>query len=445
MAKVTISIPSVSWRGGRPRFTPGPETRRRYGVRGEDLKHPDGRWFSAEEAQAWVQQWRADRDKADQKARPRAALVKLRQAHLGPSLYTLAEAYFASPVITGGRQGKRETKPKAKNTVDFYRRGLKRIEDTDPELYHGPAAALRQTHCYGLYERIWQERGLATARAAMASMSVVLTWAMRAGKVPGLMVHPAKDLGMQTPEPRLRAASPSEVRQLVAASELAVYATQATGRHRLVARPEVGDMTILGVWTGQRQADRLTMTAAHLAAGRVVERQNKTKARVDFPQSPELVARIAAIKARRKGWDVEAMKLPLVVNSQTREPFAHGTTYANLFADVRRAAAAGIWRDRDGGLHIASSEAEKVIAAPAFAGWALEPMPSVADLTDQDLRDTCVTWLARAGNDPIRIAAVTGHSMVTIHAILKHYLVAHADYGDQAIAAAVAWFDQQTG
>lgn len=443
MAKVTITIPSVSWRGGRPRFTPGPETRRRYGVKGQDLKHPDGRWFTAEEAAAWVTQWRADRDRADAKARPKAALAKLRQAHLGPSLYTLGEAYFASPVVTGGFKGKRETKPKAANTVAFYRRGLKRIEDTDPDLFHGPAAALRQPHCRGLYERIWEERGLATARAAMASLSVVLSWAMRAGKVPGLMVHPAKDLGMQTPEPRLRAATPAEVRQLVAASELAVYPVQGKGWHELVALPEVGDMTIFGVWTGQRQADRLTMTATDLASGRVVERQNKTKARVDFPQSPELADRIAAIRARRKGWDVEAMKLPLVVNSQTRQPFTSGTTYAHMFARVRAAAAAGIWQDRAGQLHVASGEA--VAAAPAFAGWALAPMPSVGDLTDQDLRDTCVTWLARAGNDPIRIAAVTGHSMVTIHAILKHYLVAHADYGDQAIAAAVAWFDQQTG
>lgn len=445
MAKVTISIPSVSWRGGRPRFTPGPETRRRYGVKGEDLKHPDGRWFTAEEALAWVEQWKADRAAADGKARPRAAMAKIRRNHMGPSLASLAEAYFASPVVTGGRQGKRVTKPKAKATVDFYRRGLLRIEEADADLYHGPAAALRQPHCRGLYEALWAERGLATARAALASMSVVLSWAMRAGKVPGLVVHPAKDLAMETPEPRLRAATPAELRQLVAASELPVYPTQRKGHHALVALPEVGDMTILGVWTGQRQADRLTMTAAHMASGRVVERQQKTLARVDFPQAPELVARIAAIKARRKDWKVEDIDLPLVVNSQTRQPFAHGTTYAAMFARVRAAAAAGIWRDRDGGLHVAAMEPEKVKLLPRFAGWALEPMPSVADLTDQDLRDTCVTWLARAGNDPIRIAAVTGHSLVTIHAILKHYLVAHKDYGDQAIAAAVAWFDQQTG
>lgn len=445
MAKVTISIPSVSWRDGRPRFTPGPETRRRFGVKGQDLKHPDGRWYTAEEARDWVVQWRADRAVAETKARPRAAMAKLRTAAMGPSLYTLGEAYFASPVVTGGRQGKRETKPKAKATVDFYRRGLKRIEETDPELYHGPASELRQPHCRGLFERIWEERGLATARAALASMSVVLSWAMRAGKVPGLVVHPAKDLAMETPEPRLRAATKAEILQLVAASEFPVYPSQRKGWNELVALPEVGDMTTLGVWTGQRQADRLTMTAAHLASGRVVERQNKTKARVDFPTAPELVARIAAIKARRKDWPVEKLDLPLVINSQTREAFTHGTTYAAMFARVRAAASAGIWRDRAGDVRAATDEAEKIIVRPDFAGWALEPMPSLADLTDQDLRDTCVTWLARAGNDPIRIAAVTGHSMVTIHAILKHYLVAHADYGDQAIAAAVAWFDKQTG
>lgn len=443
MAKVTIHIPSVSWRGGRPRYTPGPETRKKFGVKGQDLKHPDGRWFSAEEALDWVQRMKADLGTAAEKARPKAALQKARLASMGPSLYVLAEEYFRSPVVTGGKAGKRETQPKSPHTIAGYRQGLKRVEDTDADLYHGPAAALTSPICRGLYERLWEERGMSSARQSIAAMSVVLSWAMRNGKVRGLVVNPCKELGMATPPPRLRAATPAEIRQLVAAADLPLYPTHRKGWHAPVARPEVGDMVILGVWTGQRQADRLTMTATHLAQGRVVERQNKTKARVDFPQAPELIARVAAIKKRREGWKVEPVEL--IANSLTQEKFEVRTTFSHLFDLVRSAAAAGVWRDRAGRLHIARESQDKVEARADFDDWKLAPMPSVATLRDQDLRDTCVTWLARAGNDPIRIAAVTGHSLKTIHDILKHYLEAHPDYGDQAIAALVSWFDQQTG
>lgn len=443
MAKVTIHIPSVSWRDGRPRYTPGPETRRKFGVKGQDLKHPDGRWFSAEEARDWVETMKADLGKAAEKARPRAALQRARLAGMGPSLYRLAEDYFRSPVVTGGKAGKREMQAKSPHTIAGYRQGLKRVEDTEPDLFHGPAAALTAPICRALYERLWEERGLASACASIKAMSVVLSWAMRAGKVNGLVVNPCKELGMATPAPRLRAGTPTEIRQLVAAADLPIYPTHRRGWHAPVARPEVGDMVILGVWTGQRQADRLTMTATHLAMGRVVERQNKTKARVDFPQAPELVARVAAIRRRRLDWKVKPDEL--IANSVTQEKFEVRTTFSHLFDLVRSAAAAGVWRDKGGRLHIAEAEQEKVEARADFDDWKLAPMPSVADLRDQDLRDTCVTWLARAQNDPIRIAAVTGHSLKTIHDILKHYLEAHPDYGDQAIAALVQWFDAQTG
>lgn len=443
MAKVTIHIPSVSWRDGRPRFTPGPEARAKFGIKGQDLKHKDGRWFSAEEARDWVVEMKKDLASAAEKARPKQALVKARRLTAGPSLYTLAEDYFKAPVVTGGKKGKRETLGLSPHTIAAYRGGLRRIENTDADLYHGPAASLTTPICRALYERLWEERGMSAARSSMAALSVVLSWAIRAGKVRGLVVNPAKDLGMATPLPRLRAGTPAEIRQLVAAADLPVHPSQRRGQNHLVARPEVGDMVILGVWTGQRQADRLTMTAQHLAMGRLVKRQQKTKARVDFPQAPELLARVRAIKARRLDWEKKPDEL--VANSQTQAPFTGRTTYSHLYEGVRAVAVAGVWVDSDGELHVARGEAAEVEARRDFADWRLAPMPSLADLNDQDLRDTCVTWLARAGNDPIRIAAVTGHSLKTIHDILKHYLEAHPDYGDQAIAALVEWFDLQTG
>jgi integrase len=423
MAKVTITIPSVSWRDGRPRYNPGPETRRRYGLKGQDLKHPDGRWFSAEEAAAWVAKLREDLAAVEGKARPKAALQRARAAGLGPSLGSLGEAYLASPGVTGGQVGKRRHKGKAPATIAFYRQKLELVRRFDPELYDGPAAALSKPLLRALYERLWEVHGLANARAAIASTSAVLSWAIAAGKL-NLPYNPAQGLKMETPAPRERAGTPEEIRQLIAAADLEVYPSQRKGWNALVARPEVGDMVILGVWTGQRQGDRLAMTEETLAAGRVVELQNKTKARVDFIQSPELKARIAAIKARRLAWKKKPDQL--VANSVTEKPFGHRTDYPHVFERVR--AAAGL---------------EETAADPAFARWALAPMPSLADFQDRDLRSTCVTWLARAGCNPIQIAHITGHSLQTVHQILKHYLVAHPEIGDQAIAQLVTWFEAQ--
>jgi RNA 3'-terminal phosphate cyclase len=70
-------------------------------------------------------------------------------------------------------------------------------------------------------------------------------------------------------------------------------------------------------------------------------------------------------------------------------------------------------------------------------------MPSLSDFHDQDLRDTAVTWLALAGNDEIRIASITGHSLGSIKTILKHYLGMHPELARSAIARLVAWYDEQ--
>jgi hypothetical protein len=46
-------ITNVSWRNGRPRFNPGPRTRA-LGFCGKDLRHPDGTWFTWDEAKEYA-------------------------------------------------------------------------------------------------------------------------------------------------------------------------------------------------------------------------------------------------------------------------------------------------------------------------------------------------------------------------------------------------------
>lgn len=82
--------------------------------------------------------------------------------------------------------------------------------------------------------------------------------------------------------------------------------------------------------------------------------------------------------------------LEIVIDEVQRKPF-RGEHYSNTFSAVRDAAVAGV--------------KDAVTGAVLVVG-----VSSLADLTDQDLRDTAVTWFARAGTLP-EICQITGHSM----------------------------------
>jgi hypothetical protein len=90
-----------------------------------------------------------------------------------------------------------------------------------------------------------------------------------------------------------------------------------------------------------------------------------------------------------------------------------------------------------------------VAFAPSGDGHAQEQVPAAKQLPalagkrDQDLRDTAVTWLARAGATLPEIAAITGHSLRSIHNVLKHYLAITPELADSGIAKLVAWMDRE--
>lgn len=67
-------------------------------------------------------------------------------------------------------------------------------------------------------------------------------------------------------------------------------------------------------------------------------------------------------------------------------------------------------------------------------------MPEVADLRDQDLRDTAFTWLATSGATDSEIAAVTGHSPTTIAQMKKHYLAINPEMAANAVTKWDAWW-----
>ncbi len=417
VAKLTIRITHVSWRDGRPRFQPSPALRRD-GWTGEDLRHgpadargnKTGPWYTPEECLAFMKvreteiiNRRAEIIKA-KTTKKKVPEPPARRTSIAITVADLFESYFRdNPKMKGVEvvEGKRRQKAASANTITFYRQKSATIESFDPMIWVAPVDALTGPIVRDLYERLWSAKGLATAVAVVRTLSAAISWGMLRGKVK-LAVNPCKELKLETPDARIHAFTPVEIRHLIAAADA-------------IGLPEIGDAILFGVWTGQRQNDRLAMIDAGLVEGRRVFRQAKTKAIVAIREVPELAVRLATAKARRKDWPVQPMEA--IVEEAYRRPWER-TNYSKAFARVRDAAANGV-EDK------------------------LKPMPSIADGRDQDLRDTAVTWLARAGATLPEICAITGHSLQAATQVLKHYLASHPDLADNAIKKMLEWIEGQ--
>ncbi len=75
----------------------------------------------------------------------------------------------------------------------------------------------------------------------------------------------------------------------------------------------------------------------------------------------------------------------------------------------------------------------------------LRPRNELDGFRDQGLRDTAVTWLARAGRDTAEIASITGRNLNSVNDILKHYLGLHPDLARRAIGKLSAWYEEAQG
>jgi len=130
-----------------------------------------------------------------------------------------------------------------------------------------------------------------------------------------------------------------------------------------------------------------------------------------IPEAPELAARLAAARERRRELAVKVVDTTIIVSPATGRAF-RPSDYTHKFGAVRAAAIAA--------------------GAAGLAGF-----------QDRDLRDTAVTWLARGGCTVPEICAITGHEQASAVAILKHYLAIDAHLADAAIKKMVAWYEQQ--
>lgn len=435
MPLLSIRLRYVDWRDGKPMFKPAGKLYR-LGFRAMALRHPPGpdgrkgRWFTLEEAIAFAAAKQAEIEAA-LAARPLMPPQAPRaRKKILYALDDLLEDFLGSPKA-------RELAPA---TLRDYRGKAAALQKFDPELTGCAAAALDQPILFDLYERLRGEKGLSQSRGIMAVVSAALSWGMLRGKVRFASgVNPATRLRMTTPKPRLRIGEIVEMRALVAAADA-------------LGRPEIGDAIMLGLWTGQRQGDRLALVDEGLVAGRRVFRQSKTGAVVAIREAPELAARLAAARLRRADWKVEGLKPLVVMDEQTRKPF-RGDWYRHLYAAVRAFAATGKRGEPsplvgEGGPRSGSDEggakrSSEIFPASDVVEKVIAPCPSLSTFRDQDLRDTAVTWMALAGATIPEIIAVTGHTPGQAADILKHYLGRHPELADAAIAKMAAWYDRE--
>lgn len=440
MGKQEIHIPLVTLRprpdgSFRPRYIPG-KSHRALGFKGQNLRHPDGSWFGLDDCLAWSKVRQEEIAARSREQRDQLERATTRRARSYLTVADLFDRWFKSPLMTGKAtiEGRLERQPAAPTTVAFYKSQSRRIEELDGGLvWQSPAtlltARLVGNRKQGILRSIEVAHGLHTARGVKAALS----GAYEFGIGEGLVEHnPTRATGykLPVPAPRIRVAEPEEIRQLVAAADA-------------IGLPEIGDSVVLGVWSGQRQSDRLALTDAQYRPGEgyLFRQRKKGGQPLQIPDAPELAERLAAARKRRAGWRVNYTHV--LLDEEFRRPFERRRRYHDLFARAREAAVRGVLTDGTLG-------PEPVAGRPAHVpagnlGWLVAPLPALAGLHDQDLRDTAVTWLARAGCTIPEIAGVTGHSLQTIHDVLKHYLGLHPELARTAIGKLVEWHTAHMG
>lgn len=410
--KRKLRIPHVAWRNGRPRFVPAASLRRQ-GHRSHDLKNPDGSWMTEGQALDWSHAFAARLRGERRQARNVAEELRAGREAAGFTSYTVADMmkdWLGSVKVL--RRAPRTIRDYREKTevIENYHLWLQRAEtDTlrpkermpDPQdralarIWTMEAAALSRAIAIEIYEKLYLKRGNTTANQVTTVMGSAFAYAQDRAKVDPDRRNPFHKLGKERPKPKPRFATREEIETLIATAD-------ADNRH------DVGDLIALGVWLGQRQADRLTLRLDQIKEGRFVVEQSKTEALVAVRISPQLEARLRASAARRRRNQVVSPYV--VVDELNWTPFK-ADWYRKVFAAVRAAAAAR--------------------------------MPSIARLRDKDLRATAVIWLAMAGCTNTEIASITGHSLKTVDTILKHYWKANIAQSDAAMAKMIEWYQKQ--
>ncbi|TYC51646.1 hypothetical protein FMN50_20410 [Rhodobacterales bacterium] len=450
--KRKISIPYVDWRDGRPRFKPGARLRS-LGFVSQDLRHPEsgrippaklspgtknsGAWFQPGEAMDWSTAFAKRIDALQNKAsveKAEDAPAKRKNRRARPAPATAPKGTYPLSRLNEDWQRSDEFHDLAEKSRRDYASKMRAIEQDAPDVWASEIDALDRQIIKAIYKRARATRGNAMARSMIRILSSAITWGLDEGKFKIVEVNPALRLKMKSLDPRVRFASRFELETLVSAADM-------------VGRPDMGDSFIAAVWSGQRQGDRLALEFKSKLKTRLVCKQSKTGAIVNMPIAPEFERRRTAAAARRLAAGIVSNHL--ILFEKTWRPFQQDT-YRHYFSEIRKIAAFGLWKLKDGTLRCPVNERFKhlnhvtagPVPAPNQGTCLVEPSRSLADFQEMDFRDTAVTWLALSGATVPEICAVTGHSVQSATQVLRHYLAMHPDMADSAISKMVTWYEK---
>lgn len=177
-----------------------------------------------------------------------------------------------------------------------------------------------------------------------------------------------------------------------------------------IDRPEAGMIWVLGIHTCQRKSDLTSITWRLQTEGRFELVQKKTGKKVEF-ECTEVLDRIlneyhAHLQARGITPHPDS---PVIISTRTGRPLSHANTIGDIAREARN--------------HAHSTN----------------PKLGCSDLVLHDTRTTGITRLFLAGNDTVRVCAVSGHSPKQLTTIYNHYLVMHSDFSRDARTNADAW------
>lgn len=428
-SRSTVKLPFIKWRDGRPRLVHGPRERAS-GFEDCDLRHvATGAWFSYEEAKAFADK-HLDEIKRSRQAAPRK--IKAPSLQRAGTVEDLLDDWLASPEVTNLKPASVASYRKAARALIYRpesrtdaktRRQRERaaavLGATMPgrdkeQLANMLPAAIGAPELRALFNYLKGVRGHHMALGTIAALSAALTWGKESSKW-RLKDNPRIDMQFDRPAGRIVMIEFEEFAALVKAADA-------------MGHPSIGDAIYLGLFTGQRQADRLKLKDDGMVNGRRQLKQSKTGMIVAIKEAPQLAARLADAKLRVAKLKVKLglrdMPETIVVDETTGRHY-NEHTYRHLFAEIRDLALKG---SNDLGLPTCPS-----------LQFVNENTGAVDYKHDQDLRDTCVMLLDRAGNDLLSICDVTGHSYQSAQMIMKHYRARNAARADAAIDKLVSF------
>ncbi len=215
------------------------------------------------------------------------------------------------------------------------------------------------------------------ANHVMAILRLLFSFARRRGKTERVPFNPFRELRLEGVRSKARIWTPEEIDCFVWHADR-------------LERWSAGTAVILNEWVGQREGDVVALGRGVYADGALRFVQSKWKQEVYLPVDlvPRLLTRLQEEAAR---WATRPVTPTTLIASERTGRAYTVDAFGHVFREVRAAAA----KDR----------------------------PAMAELWFMRLRHTAVVRLGEAGVNIPQIAAITGHSLATCHAILERYNV----------------------